>query len=383
MGDIMMDFKAVKLKMKNNVLLFIFYIPVAALFFTAGFMLLGKPDIAAEGVKEGLSICFDILIPSLFPIMLFFNIISDTGIFDFAAKKSDRFMQTVFRLPGVALPIIIMSASGGFPLGAILIRRAYENKKITLNQGQRLLMFCVNPGPAFTVSTVGYFVLGSEKAGWLVYITVLISSLTVGILTRFLDDGEGIILKTENKLRENAFGNISSAVETAVNSIISICAWVTVFSCVNMLIDSWGLDNEFIKLLKMALEVTNGAVISGEGYSLSVTAAVISFAGLCVHLQIASGLVCLRLKYLYFLASRMLSAVLSYLIIELIAFVYPQDIQVISSVCKPQTVTFNSSAPVAFCMMLMCGLFILGDNYVINKKHKKYAHISHNETCLY
>ena len=77
------------------------------------------------------------------------------------------------------------------------------------------------------------------------------------------------------------------------------------------------------------------------------------------------------MKYKYFLAVRALSAALTSALAFLVTRLFPESCEVISLGVKPQQTALDVSFPVCVWLMLMCGLFIIGDNYIIAKKAKK------------
>lgn len=357
-------------KTKYNKLFYLYYVPVILLLFLMLFMLLGSPDTSAQGMKNGIYMCIDTLVPSLFPSMLLFNCLFESGILNSLSDVSDKIMQLIFRLPGTALPIIIMSMIGGFPVGALLISRAYEKGKLTLNQSQRMFLFCVNPGPAFVVSTVGCFMLNSEKAGLMIYASMVISSMLIAFLLRFMDDGTIINLIKINSESKNHQTLIFTAVENSVKAMLNICVWVSLFSCFNSLIDILPLNKNLIVIIKMVTEVTNGTNIACEYFSLPVISSVMSFSGICVHLQIAAYMISVKLKYRYFLLSRIIVSAFSYVITFLITKICVEYDYVFHFGSKPVKATTDASVCVSAVLLFMCALYILGDNYSVYIKQK-------------
>ena len=142
-------------KIIENKLFYFTYVPFVSAISLLGFTLLCYPAASVEGVKEGIGICTNVLIPSLFPFLLISHLFVESGALCFRNKIVSWFMRVFFALPGSAFPIILLSFIGGFPVGAILIKNAYEKGAINESEGQRMLLFCVNPGPAFTFITVG------------------------------------------------------------------------------------------------------------------------------------------------------------------------------------------------------------------------------------
>lgn len=357
---------------KRNRLFYFKFIPTAALFMLTAALLLVHPEAAADGVKRGMSLCLSTVIPSLFPFLLVTTAAYDIGMFDALSEKAEKLTRFLFALPGASFPVIAMSLIGGFPVGAHLIEKALDKGELTYAEAQRMLLFCVNPGPAFTVSAIGAGVLGSKQAGIIIYVCVSAVSLLTGVLSRFFTDDE--VKAHREKTAINGFFN-SSAVTAAVNSSISaitnICVWVVVFSCADSLLQSLVSNGQLLMFFRLIFEVTNGAVTASEHFNLPIIAAVISFAGICVHFQIMPCIIRARMKYKYFLAVRALSAALTSALAFLVTRLFPESCEVISLGVKPQQTALDVSFPVCVWLMLMCGLFIIGDNYIIAKKAKK------------
>ena len=55
---------------------------------------------------------------------------------------------------------------------------------ITASEGERLLGFCNNSGPAFIIGAVGSGVFGSVKIGLLLYAVHILSELAAGLFFR-------------------------------------------------------------------------------------------------------------------------------------------------------------------------------------------------------
>lgn len=351
---------------KNNLFYFLF-IPVISLFFIWGFMLVYYPEIAARGVAKGIALCLDTVIPSLFPFMFFSSVLSESGILYGLARHCDKITRVLFSLPGAALPIIIMSMVGGYPVGAFLIKKAFEDGTLTASQGKRMLLFCVNPGPGFAISTVGSMILGSKKAGIIIYVSTVLTSLLIGILTRFTASDDIRVNKTELK-QAGIPDAISSSVGSSMNAIVNICIWIVIFSSLNSLAEHMPLNQSFFIFFKSFSEVTNGVITAVDNYPLPFISGIVAFAGICVHLQLLPCIVSLKLKYKYFLTMRIVAASISTVISYFLYKAFPVSIGTVSLGVKPTDISLGASVPVCACLMLMSGLFIIGDNYILKRK---------------
>ncbi|MGN1443987.1 MAG: hypothetical protein ACI4XE_09085, partial [Acutalibacteraceae bacterium] len=154
--------------------------------FTLAAVTLALPEQSAAGVRDGLALCFKTVIPALFPFMVISSFLVQSNITAKLDRLLSRLTFFLFRQPSCTGSVIFLSLISGFPVGAELVRQLYENKKISKSQGQRLLLFCVNPGPAFVISCVGAGMLGSQMIGIIIFVSAALSSVILGFLTRFM-----------------------------------------------------------------------------------------------------------------------------------------------------------------------------------------------------
>ena len=163
-------------------------------------LLLISPVAAAKGAANGLSLSAGVLIPTLLP----FLILSAWAVSSGAFSPLERFMKwpirILFNLPPSAVTPIISGFLSGYPVGARTAALLYEEGALGKRQTQRLLTFCVCASPQFVMSTVGAGLLGSVKAGVIIYVANIISCLLVGVayglISRFTtNDDEAFIYK--------------------------------------------------------------------------------------------------------------------------------------------------------------------------------------------
>lgn len=365
-------YKKISVDINKNKLFYFIYIPLTALFFIWGFMLVYHPETAAEGVTEGIELCLGTVIPSLFPFLFFSSVLSESGILNGLVRLSEKAARFLFALPGISVPIILMSMTGGYPVGGFLIKKAFEKGELTASQGKRLMSFCVNPGPGFAVATVGNMMLGSKKAGLIIYASTIASSLIIGFFTRFFDtEGEKVKSLNQDYISHNSIHNIiSDSVNSSANAIANICIWIIIFACLNRLAETLPINQSLFMLFRCLSEVTNGVVTTIDNYPLPLVSGVVSFAGVCVHLQLLPYITALRLKYKNFLTVRIVAASLSTMISGFLFRLIPISVSTVSLGTKPTASAFEASVPVCICLLIMCGLFLIGDNYTIAGKSR-------------
>ncbi len=349
------------------------YILSVFVIFSAGFMLLRFPETAGQGISDGIDLCLGTLIPSLYPFMIISSLAINLDSFRFIENFLSKSTEYIFRLPGKTLCVIIMSMIGGFPLGGKMTKELYEKGRITPLQGKRLLLFCVNPGPAFTISSVGFYLLGSKKTGLIIYISLILSSLIICFLTRFIsqDDEVEEILKRSEPSSPEFSSSLVSSVSSGSSAMLNVCCWVIAFSCLVRLTDILPLSSDMRMFVCSLLEVTNACSLAAGNLSIPAIAAIIGFGGICTHFQIMNAVKALKLKYKYFITGRIIHCGLSAVICDFFLKISPVSYDVFSLGTLPNERAGTVSVPISIGMLIMCALIMLGDSFRIQIKRKK------------
>lgn len=337
--------------------------------FIVAFSLLRFPETAGKGVSDGLNICFKSIIPSLYPFMIVSSLFLKSGICEKLGKPFSKVTYFLFKQPPIASTVILMSNIGGFPIGASMTRELYNEGKITKEQGRRLLMFCINPGPAFVISYIGSSLLSCAEAGLMIYISIVLSSLLTGFLTRFIaeDNNTPLLKSTESSDTQSLVFCFVEAVKESTASILAVCSWVTVFSCINQLIDILNLSENTKMFICSVLEVTNGCNTCAKRLPLALIAGIVAWNGLCVHFQIMPSVIAMKLSLKHFFTSRIINAALAVMICKTLFEIYPIELPAFANAGKTAELS-SSGLPVSFGMLIMCILLLIGDNFVVKKR---------------
>lgn len=348
------------------------YIPISFTVFFIGFLLLRFPEVSAQGISDGIDLSLGTLIPTLFPFMIVSTLITKENLFDRIPKFIKKLTKTIFALDGKCLGAIIISMVGGLPLGCKMASDLYDNGEISQSQARKMTLFCFCTGPAFTISSVGLYMLGSKEAGVLIYTSLILSAITVGILSRFFEDDDSLYHQTKTDDQKETFStNLVRSVSSGSSAMLNICAWVIIFSCIIRLIEILPLNESASFFLSCILEVTNGAYIASGNMPLPIIAGIIGFGGFCGHCQVMPYLVKLRLKYKYFFVSRIIGGALSVIYCKLLTDIFPVSYEVFSIGTLPTQRASGLSAAVSIAMLFTAGLFLLGDTAIIRIKRKQ------------
>ena len=339
-------------KLKNNIK----YLTVMAFTVLGGGLLLFRRQYIGESISEGLEICGDILVPSLFPFMVLSGFALNSGAFSKAEKLFSPLMNRFFKLPERCFTVIFFGFTGGYPVGGRMIGELYEKGEINGREAKRLFSFCVNGGPAFIVTAAGGAMLGSEKTGWIMLGAVTLASLITGIAGGVFDKEKPRSLKEFKSSPLNISDALVLSVQSGAGGMISVCAWVLVFSAVSGAVEPF-INSETFNLIFDALsEVTSGIPSAAKLGGAPFTAACISFGGICVGCQLLPSIKKCGIKVREYLFFRILNSALSYGL----CFVFMRISGVSISVSAHQEAhLLSSSAPASAALLIMCGAFIL------------------------
>ena len=183
------------LKIKRNFLSLLF------LFFTISILIFSKTNLPA--IKSGLSLWANSVIPSLFQFFVATELLMHTNLFYKLGNYFNIFMKPIFNIRGEGALAFIMGIVSGYPVGAKIASNFRKNNICTKNECERLLSFTNNSGPLFIIGTVGILMYRNTMIGILLFITHILSSLSVGFLFRFWKKNEIISEKNVYKQKSN------------------------------------------------------------------------------------------------------------------------------------------------------------------------------------
>ena len=126
---------------------------LALLCATLALMLYPQP--AMEAARSGLRLCYNVIIPSLFPFFVLSSLVVELGLAGYLGRLLEGLMRPLFRVGGACASAVALGFIGGYPVGAKTAIGLYESGQCTRTEAQRLLAFCNNSGPAFILGVVG------------------------------------------------------------------------------------------------------------------------------------------------------------------------------------------------------------------------------------
>lgn len=293
-------------------------IPAFFVLFTICLVLFSSSNLSAA--RNGLELWANSVIPSLFPFFVATELISYTPFINIVGKYVNKFMKPLFNVRGEGSFAFLMGILSGYPVGAKIVSNFTENGIVTKEEAERMLAFTNNSGPLFIIGTVGITLFGSAEIGFLLFITHVLSCITVGIVLRFFSKNyknekkSNIHNSVENKnVSLSSLGEIlGKSITNSISTILLIGGFVVIFSVVISILNESGLlesiskflspilglvnfPSEFIKpVLSGIVELTNGvslvANVSFKAISTNIIlcAFLLGFGGFSVLLQVFS-----------------------------------------------------------------------------------------------
>ena len=149
------------------------------------------PGEAMGAMRDGLKLCGNVIVPSLFPFFVLSSLVVELGMSRYLGRLFQPVMAPLFRVNGACASALALGFVGGYPVGARTAISLYQSGQCSKTEAERLLAFCNNSGPAFIFGVVGAGVFGSGALGLLLYLVHMAASLLVGLLFRFYRPGEG------------------------------------------------------------------------------------------------------------------------------------------------------------------------------------------------
>lgn len=235
------------------------------------------PEISGSGIKSGLNLIANQVLPALYPFILL------ATFFKYLADRKSKYQF---------LPIFIGFLSG-YPLGAKVAADYDLSGKSRFTQA--LLLICNNPSPAYMISFIGLHCLKAPALGVRMYIAVIAGNLLTGLLCMAYDSrrfsrGEMHLCSTAS--RETASkGLLDQVIHDTFTVILNVSSYILIFSVAAAFIQKLNfLPPIYQGLLAGILEMTTGIQMLNTqplplNTKLLLTTGLVSFGGLSVLAQ--------------------------------------------------------------------------------------------------
>ena len=282
-------------------------------------LLLSNPALSQQGIRSGLAICTDAILPVLFPFFVITELLISWGFTRWLEQHSSPWMHALFHLSGSAASAWILGTLGGYPVGVKTVASLYQSKTLSKEEAQHCTMFMNNAGPGFIIGIAGNLLLHSVRAGLLLWFIHLTASVSIGILFRPPNRKDSKHIFTEAPTAR-VLPAISSAIGKSGEIALMVCTFVLFFSIlsawVSMIFPHTYNTALCLPVLIGTIELTSGITglssISMSNEILFVAASfLLGWGGLCIHGQSTSILNKAGLSSKIYLAGKALHSLVS------------------------------------------------------------------------
>ncbi len=289
----------------------------------------------AAAVRQGIELCVNSVLPSLFCMMFLSQYLIKSGAAEAMGKWLDKPVRLLFGLPGVCGAALLAGMTGGFPAGAKSAEELVESGSISRRQGQRLASIAFCSGPGFTIGMVGAELYGNKLSGVLILTEQIVSVIIIGVVMKIVCGGCADLEESTSDARSNVSSRIAGSdafvesVSGAASTSITMCSFIVMFQIISSMLDvlqinsalgsltyNIGLGDAGRYLLPCLLEVTRGSFLSLSA-GLPFTAFVVGFGGLSVHFQNFAICWRIRLKKSEYLFIRLVQGLICALLTEI------------------------------------------------------------------
>ncbi|MGI6029332.1 MAG: sporulation protein [Candidatus Heteroscillospira sp.] len=194
---------------------------------------------AVSGAAEGLSLCLNVIAPTLLPFFVLSNLLCALGLPGLVGRFAEPGFRRLFGVSGAGCGAFILGLTGGYPLGAASVCSIYTQGDISRSDAERLLLFCNNTGPAFIIGMAGIGVFRSSSIGLGLYICHALAAVLAGML---LCSGKRRKLPDAGIIRARELSPaLTDAMLRALRSTAMISGFVVFFSALAALMRESGL----------------------------------------------------------------------------------------------------------------------------------------------
>lgn len=235
-----------------------------------------------EGAKSGIEICYQVVIPSLFPLIFAASLFVTT--IDHGASKGFSWLNRLFGFPSGKQHLLLTGFLGGYPVGARMVGEAVKSEEITLAQGTQMVFVCNAAGPAFIFGMAGKQFTQHWVPWTLWFVYILAALITAQLLPVASPPPRPVIYKTPF--------SITKLLRNCLQGIMEICGWIIIFRVLITIMEKrvlWLLPHPVEIFIVGLLEMSNGCILLDEltstGWRFLLFSVFISFGGICVFLQ--------------------------------------------------------------------------------------------------
>lgn len=331
-------------------------------------------ELCAEGVRYGIELSVNKLIPSLFPFMVTAELIINTNACELLSRAISKPFSRLCKISAEGALPFLLGMLFGFPIGIRSAISLYEGGKIDRCDLIRLSLFTSIPSPAFFISAVGEGLFGSAIFGVALYLIALLGNILIGFFCRGAFECErGVYFFACKQSNQASSQGFVAAVGSSAISLLSVSAFVVFFSMISEVLKYFfefiGVNEILGACILGALEMTGGAALAASFGELGapLAAAILGFSGVSVLCQLVSICKEHNLPIMPYALAKTFLASLEFLLSLAIIKLIPNTIA-ISAPCAPSFILYRENRlSLSLFALFVCACFI-----ALNERKRKF-----------
>lgn len=285
---------------------------------TIFFYLLWNGKINFEKSSEALTLWFETLVPSMFCVLVLVRVIFTYGGLQLLAKPFACIFTKLLNIDKDSFVYVIAMMLLGFPAGAAFINGEVKKGSLSKAEARRLLYACSFATPGFILMTLGNVVFHDIKIGIFLFLIQIGSGLILLILSR----NQPICAKTNECEQHLSFADVlAKAIKDSGVTLYMMGGYLMLCMSVVPLVTQY-LPQSLAMSIGVISEFSSGCIRLSQlplAYKqlLILISMLLSFGGLCVHMQV----ICMSEEaapiYRKYISYRLLQVLLSMLLCSL------------------------------------------------------------------
>ena len=284
-----------------------------------------------KSFSNGLIVWATMVVPAVFPFFFFSIILIELGMAQKISVMFSKITSKVFKTSGISSYIFFMSVISGYPVGSKLIADFYNKGLIDSKESARISTFCSSASPMFILGSIGIGLLGSYKAGLILFISQLLSSVLNGIIFRNYQSKDFVKKPAILPLKQSVDNILSESIYNSVMSVLIVGGFISIFYMMtDIFFDAYflypikklfeyvfklvGIDISYSNgIARGIIEVTNGCINICQNKSdiilnTTICGFLVSWGGLSIHMQNLTFLVNAGVKIRFYFLSKTVQA---------------------------------------------------------------------------
>ena len=277
-----------------------------------------------ETIFKSINIWFYNIVPTILPIYILIDLLSNYQGIYYLAKIFGNFMEKVFKMKKSTSFVFVLSIVSGFPSNSKYLKMLLDNQEINTKEANKLLTFTHFSNPLFIIQTIGITFLNDKQVGILILIIHYLINFLIGLFYRNyyinLSNKGNINLKQKTSF----VTCLTNAIYNTIKILFLLLGIITFFMLITAIIRvNFPLNTIVLNILCGLLEMTQGLYyVSSLSIPLLLKATLmtffISFGGISIHLQVFSILKDYKVSYSNYLFARIIHGFLSSSLVYLI-----------------------------------------------------------------